>query len=139
MERWLAYSLLSLLLWGFWGVVLKQASRGLSWRQIYFYSGLATVTAVSTVAALYRGEVASTPRLGSLLAFAAGVFGTLGYIFMVKALAAGGEAAIVVPLTSLYPAVTVVLARLVLGETITPTKAAGIALAIAAIYLLSRP
>jgi len=139
LERWLIYSILSLLLWGFWGATLKQASKGLGWRQIYFFSGLATVTAVTTIAVFYRGELVTTPRIGALLAFAAGVFGTLGYIFMVKALAAGDEASIVVPLTSLYPAVTVLLARLVLGESITALKAAGIVLAIAAIYLLSKP
>jgi transporter family protein len=138
-ERWLIYSILSLLIWGAWGAVLKEASRGLSWRQLYFYSGLATVTAVATVGLMFHGEVAVTPRLQALLALLAGTFGTLGYIFMVKALEAGGKASVVVPLTSLYPAVTVILAYLALGERISPSRALGVALAIAAIYLLSRP
>ncbi len=139
MERWIVYSLLSLLLWGVWGVVLKEASRGISWRQLYVYSGLATIAAVSTVAAVGWAEVASTPRLQAGLSILAGAFGTLGYIFMVKALAAGGKASIVVPLTSLYPAVTVVLAYLVLRESLPPHRLLGVVLAIAAIYLLSKP
>jgi len=44
-----------------------------------------------------------------------------------------------VPLTSLYPAVTVILAWLLLGERINPSKATGIILALIAIYLFSRP
>jgi transporter family protein len=138
-ERWLIYSILSLLIWGAWGAVLKEASRGISWRQLYFFSGLATVAAVSTVGLTFHSEVFSTPRLQASLSLLAGTFGTLGYIFMIKALEAGGKASIVVPLTSLYPAVTVVLAYLLLGEHISFSKALGVVLAMAAIYLLSRP
>ena len=45
-----------------------------------------------------------------------------GLLCFFKALA-GGEAAVVVPLTALYPLVTVILCRVVLQETITPDSA----------------
>jgi transporter family protein len=49
----------------------------------------------------------------------------------------GGKAPIVVPLTALYPIVTVLLSFLVLSERISPIKAVGVVLALVAILLLS--
>ena len=139
LEKWLLYSLLSLLLWGIWGVLVKYVSETLSWQQLYFYSGLATVAIVLAIAVLGTRLVTSTRPLYAALALLAGVFGATGYIAMIKALESGGKASVVVPLTSLYPAVTVLLAWGLLREELTPSKVLGIALALAAIYLFSRP
>ena len=136
--KWLVYALLALLLWGAWGAVLKLASRNMVWQQLYFYSGLATITAVVVVGLLNAHSVLSVGKLDAVIAVVAGVFGTLGYIFMVKSLEAGGDASIVVPLTALYPAVTAVIAFTVLSEKPTLEKIVGIVLAIVAVYLLSR-
>jgi transporter family protein len=48
-----------------------------------------------------------------------------------------GKASIVVPLTALYPIVTVVLSFLILKESITLTQGLGVVLAIVSIILLS--
>jgi drug/metabolite transporter (DMT)-like permease len=48
----------------------------------------------------------------------------------------GGPLAIVVTLSSLYPASTVVLARLILAETLSRIQIAGIACAFAAVVLI---
>ncbi len=138
-EKWLAYSLASLILWGAWGILVKYVSETLNWRQLYFYSGLATITLVLLIALTASHDVLSVGPRNAVLAVLAGVFGATGYVAMIKALEAGGKASIVVPLTSLYPAVTVILAWLLLGERITPSKATGIILALIAIYLFSRP
>jgi drug/metabolite transporter (DMT)-like permease len=47
-----------------------------------------------------------------------------------------GPLSVMVTLTSLYPASTVVLARVVLGERLNPWQAAGVACALAAIVLI---
>jgi uncharacterized membrane protein len=44
----------------------------------------------------------------------------------------------VVPLTSLYPALTVVLSAAFLHEELAPTRVVGIIFALAAVFLLSR-
>jgi len=139
LEKWLLFSVASLILWGVWGVLLKYVSEGLPWRSLYFFSGLATVAIVTVIGLVWRGDLFSASPRQALLAFLAGLFGATGYIAMIKALETGGSASVVVPLTSLYPAVTVVLARILLGEEITLSKALGVVLALLAIYLFSKP
>ena len=72
----------------------------------------------------------------SIAAVIAGLAGSLGYVFFVKALE-HGEASIVLPLTALYPAVTIVLAVLFLHEKISIHQLIGILLAAVAVVLLS--
>jgi transporter family protein len=76
-------------------------------------------------------------KLGIGLGLLAGVIGSVGSIAFFPLLTRS-EASTVVPLTALYPAVTAVLAMVFLRESITPAKAAGIILSLAAIYLLNK-
>jgi transporter family protein len=48
-----------------------------------------------------------------------------------------GKASVIAPLTSLFPLVTVLLAVVILKERLNYGQYAGLALALAAIYLLS--
>ena len=61
----------------------------------------------------------------------------VGLLFFFEALARG-SATVVVPLTALYPAVAVVLSRIFLQEALTLRHLAGLALAMAAVWLLSK-
>ncbi len=130
----MAYALLCLIMWGLWGLVLKVASKSSTWLEVYFLSALASFTVAVTVFML------SNPHLrigrGALLALLAGAFGGGGYVLFMKALSTG-KASVVVPLTALYPALTAVLALVVLGERISVTQALGIVLAVLAAVLLS--
>jgi len=65
-------------------------------------------------------------------AAAAGLIVGLGNIAYFRSFEAGGVALEVIPFTALYPVVTVVLALLFLGERPSPTQAAGLFLAAAA-------
>ncbi len=60
----------------------------------------------------------------------------VGLLLFLEALSKG-PATVVVPLTALYPAVTVVLSRLFLKEALTWRHLVGLALALAAAWLLS--
>jgi drug/metabolite transporter (DMT)-like permease len=68
--------------------------------------------------------------------FGSGLLGSVGTLLMFVALRSG-PAYIVVPVASMYPAVTVILAVMSLGERASRLAAAGIASALAAIVLLS--
>jgi transporter family protein len=70
-------------------------------------------------------------------ALAAGICMAFGLLCFFQALASG-PATVVVPLTALYPLVTVILAWLILAEGLTLRHLAGIVLALAAVWLLSR-
>jgi drug/metabolite transporter (DMT)-like permease len=62
--------------------------------------------------------------------------GSLGYFYAIKSGAGAGEATI---LTALYPALTLVLSCLLLGESFTVKKGIGIALALASSAFLWFP
>jgi transporter family protein len=55
------------------------------------------------------------------------------------ALAIGGRASIVIPVTALFPLVTVILAMAFLRERMGTAQKIGLGLAMVAIYLLSLP
>jgi drug/metabolite transporter (DMT)-like permease len=102
-------------------------------------AGVASVV----VAALVLAPLGRFPgiRLGSaaLLVGCVAGFGDLGgNLFFV--LASGqGELAVVIVLTSLYPVMTAILARLFLHERLSPLRLAGVGLAISGVVLISLP
>jgi len=135
LNMWLVYALLSMFMWGLWGVVTKVALTRVEWFHYYVYGSIATFIAVGLTAYVYRAELA-VETLDFVKILVASGLGVLGYIFFVVAVK-GGDASIVVPLTALYPVVTVVLGVVLLGEEMSINKLAGVILAVVAILLLS--
>jgi transporter family protein len=137
MPRWLAFSLLTILAWGAWGAVSKIASDGVDadTNQFLFTIGLLPLMLI----VMRRGVVGGTrqDRAGIGWAFLTGILGGTGNIAFFRALVVGGNASIVVPVTALFPLVTVILAVGFLHERLGTAQKAGLVLAFAAIYLLS--
>jgi drug/metabolite transporter (DMT)-like permease len=73
------------------------------------------------------------PRLLAVITGAAGAAGTILFFFATHE----GFLAVTAVLTSLYPAVTIVLARTVLGERLTALRLAGLILAAACVGLIA--
>jgi drug/metabolite transporter (DMT)-like permease len=95
--------------------------------------GTATVAAVAAAVALASG----LPRASALPALAAiGLFDVSANGLLALALTKG-LVSLVSVLASLYPLVTVVLARAVLGERVARTQAAGIGFALAGVALIA--
>lgn len=137
MPRWLAFSLLTILCWGAWGAVSKVASDGVdaNTNQIFFTLGLLPLMAFVVRSPKLRG---GTQRAtGIAWAFLTGVLGGTGNIAFFRALVVGGKASIVVPVTALFPLVTVILAVVFLRERLGRVQKVGLLLALVAIYLLS--
>src|SRR5437870_7878450 len=125
MPRWLIWSLVALLSWGVWAILSKLIGDALS---AAHSQALSTVGLVPVMVALgFSGRVSATghPLQGILAAFAAGVLGCSGNIAYYEALKRGGKAATVVPLTALYPLVTIVLAVALLKEKLNRIQIAG--------------
>ena len=76
-------------------------------------------------------------RRGALLALGAGTLTCLGNVAYYSVLNRGAKAATVVPLTALYPVVTVLLAVMILKERLNAIQIAGIVLSLIAIYLFN--
>jgi transporter family protein len=137
MPKWLFYSLLSILLFGAWGLVSKAAIDLVSplQGQILFSLGLVPL---GIIAALSKDRRAgSQSRRGAGYGLLTGVFGSIGNIAFFEALSHGGKASTVVPFTALYPLVTVIGALLLLGEKLNWVQLCGVALALGAVFLFS--
>jgi transporter family protein len=137
MPAWLVYSLLTIVLWGVWGVLSKVVSSAVdaNTNQVFFALGLLPIIAI--VLRSQRLSQGTNRRTGMTWAFFTGILGGLGNVAFFQALEAGGKASIVVPATALFPVVTVLLAVTVLRERLGKLQIAGLALTLIAIYLLS--
>jgi drug/metabolite transporter (DMT)-like permease len=80
--------------------------------------------AIAVVAALFVSASLRPPRAVLPMLVGVGVFDTGANVF-VAAATTHGAAGIVAVLSALYPVVTVILARIVLGETLSAAKRAG--------------
>lgn len=143
---WFLWSLATIALWGVWGLVSKVASSGVDpWaNQVLFAGGVLPLlvlfffrTRAECAAAAADPAVAQRRRAGAGWALLTGILGGVGNIAFFQALGAGGNASVVTPVTALFPMVTVLLALVVLKERLRLVQWAGLALAFAAIYLLS--
>lgn len=138
LPRWLAFSLLTIALWGAWGAVSKVSSDGVDadTNQIFFTFGLLPLILVVWRSSRNAGG-GEARRKGIAWAFLTGIMGGTGNIAFFHALATGGKASIVAPVTALFPLVTVTLAVTLLHERIGTAQKFGLVLALVAIYLLS--
>ena len=138
-SAWLWPALISLGIYGLWGLESKVVSERISPAMNQFLT-TPGVLVVALVLRLRREKPAqsrgSRRAVGIVCAFLTGVLGTVGNMTFYEALGRGGKATIVVPLTTLYPMVTLALAATFLGERIGGRQWAGILLALLAILML---
>lgn len=137
MPRWFLYSLVTMLLWGGWGVVSKPLATTLSPWQVQCLSTIGLLPVLAVMIASKRLRSGSNRRRGFWQAFAAGIISSAGNIACYQALATGGKAAAVIPLTSLYPLVTIILALALLRERLNAVQWGGIGVSFVALYFLS--
>jgi transporter family protein len=136
-SAWMTLSVLTVFLWGLWGLESKFIVERISplMNQVIFPLGF--VPAVIFVLFSKNVRKTSDHLRGGFWAFFTGVLGGTGNIAFCVSLASGGKAAVVVPLVGLAPLVTVILAALWLKESVTRTQVVGLVLALISIYLLS--
>jgi transporter family protein len=136
MANWLGFSLMALGLWGVWGLLSKVAAQHLPSQAVYLLAITGHLVVVGYLAATTGLAIPWHPG-GVAAALAAGVAMAFGLLSFFRALSQA-PAAVVMPLTALYPLVTVILSLAVLHETLNPRQVLGVALALAAVWLLSR-
>ncbi len=133
--NWLVLSMVTIISWGFVGFFLKLASNYSHWPEIYIVSNLAILVASLLIYISQRPSI-SVGSSGFNYAMVAGIMMALSAISFYVAIEVG-KAIIVIPLTSLYPVVTIVLSYLILHEQISLTKGVGIILALVALVLVA--
>jgi transporter family protein len=140
MARWLVWTLATITTWGVWAVLSKMLSDEIpspAQAQV-----LSTVGVLPVVVALWlmKEEPASgNQRRGISIALGSGIVSCLGNIAYFDVFNRGTKAAAVIPITALYPAVTVLLAIPLLHERLNRWQAIGIGLSMGAIWLFNVP
>ena len=95
-------------LWGLWGFLSKLAALQLPTGAVYLMSVTGHLAVIGFLAASGGLAIPWQPA-GLAAGLGAGLCMAFGLLYFLKALAAGGTGGVVVPLTALYPMVTVVL------------------------------
>jgi transporter family protein len=136
MSLWLIFAVSCVSFWGVWGFLAKlSTARGLHPLALAAVSSLTTALTAWTAFYFIGGAPWGKAHGNIPLALLTGILGSAGAISFFLALH-HGRASLVVPLSALYPAITILLSLLLLGERPTPTQGLGIVLAIIASILL---
>ncbi len=134
-KKWLWFAITAGLLWGIWGIIAKVISADVS---PYMNHVLFTAGMIFTLPLVFRKcKWAALNKKGLVWAIVAGTFAISGNVAVFYAFSLGGQAAIVIPLTNLYPLITIIVAVIFLKEKLTGWNILGLVLAIPAILLLS--
>jgi transporter family protein len=132
---WLGYALLCIFWWGLWGFLSKVGSAAASPLQMQFLFTLGMFPVAVGMLLAMRGRV-DRDRVGISYGVLCGIvtgLGTLGYFAALRV----QDASVVTPITGVFPALTVVLAFIVLRERLNKIQVGGMLLALASIVILS--
>jgi drug/metabolite transporter (DMT)-like permease len=133
--NWLLYSVGAGLSWGIWGVIVKDISEDVS---PYLNHCLFTIGMLMMFPLLIRKlKVSNINKKGFAWSIIAGILAVAGNVAVYKAFSNGGNAAVVIPVTNLYPLVTIVVALFAFKEKLNWVNGIGILLSVPAILLLS--
>ncbi|MDH5525041.1 MAG: EamA family transporter [Desulfobulbaceae bacterium] len=135
MEKWMAASLLALIIYGFWGFFPKLAVQYISPPSalIYEIAGAMLVGLIALLLVRFQPDVHPKGILFAMLTGITGMIGTLFYFYA----ASRGKISVVVSMSALYPVITIILAAIFLREPITIKQIFGIIFAMTAIGLLT--
>jgi transporter family protein len=134
--RWQWYAGLTLIAWGFWGLLPKLALQTLDRKSVLVWDSVGALL-VGLVVLAARGFRAQTEPWGVFYAIAYGICGLGGAYLFLMAMERGARASVLVPFTALYPVVTLLLGILLLRERPLPIHLVGLAFAVVAVVLLS--
>ncbi len=133
--NWLIYALLSLFLYGLWGLFSKLATNYIDAKSVLVYDVCGAVVVclilLGTNSFQWQGDIR-----GIIYAILVGIAGTTATLFFLIAISQTSVSTVLI-ITSLYPAVTVVLAFLILKEPITLRQGIGIFFAILALIFFA--
>ena len=134
MSGWVVPAVLYIVFLGASGVTTKLALRTISWEQLVLWVPIVYIC-ISAVL-LATGTRFALGRGGAWAALTAVCVAAALVLFFIAL--THGDAATVVPVTSVYPVITLIGAALFLSEKITLVRGAGTALVVAGVVLLSQ-
>lgn len=133
--HWLSAAFISLLSFGAWGFFTKLSVLHIDAKSALIYQTLGVMIIGLVTLGLMNFKPASDVK-GFSYAVLTGITYGVGCLFYFIA-ASKGKIITVVTLTALYPLVTILLAYLLLQESVSAKQCAGVVLALVAIFLMS--
>jgi transporter family protein len=135
MKNWIFPVFGAFVFWGLWGFLPKITTRTISPMNAMIFEAIGGVL-VAGLAVLSRGYHLELTRQGVLLALLTGVFGIIGAWMYLQAVSTG-KVSLVVSFTALYPILSIILAVVFLGETLSVRQGVGIAMAMLSMLLIA--
>jgi uncharacterized membrane protein len=134
--RWFWYSVLTVMGWAGWAILLKLGSLEIPVRPTLFWqtTGMLPVALCLLVARSFRID---TNFKGISYSLLNGTFTAGGILALLAAYRSGGNTSVVAVITSLYPLVTFALAVALLHERLTVSQMSGLVLATVSIIIFS--
>ena len=135
MAGWLFFASIAVVLWGVVGLLQKLGTNRISARSLLVWLMAGFVALLPWFVRRAHLSVLGTREV--LIGILGGITNGLGSWFLFASLEVGAKASVAVPLTALYPLVTVLVATLYLREALTSLQWAGIGLALVGGAMLS--
>ena len=135
MKEWILPTAGAFICWGIWGFLPKITVKYIDPRSAAVYGVLGGIIVAIIILILLKFRIEANP-IGISSAVATGLLGSLGALLFLYAVNKG-PVSLIVTLSALYPVLTILLAVLFLGETVSMRQGLGIILAFAAIGLIS--
>ncbi|HZR31428.1 MAG TPA: EamA family transporter [Terriglobales bacterium] len=132
---WFWFSVAVLLSWGVVGLLQKLSTNRLSGESatIWLIVGFLLFQPL-----IFPGKAAlEVSFYAAVLGVLGGLLNSLGAWALLEAMHSGGKASVVAPFTAMYPIVVVLVAPLLLHETVTLLQGLGVLCGLAAVALLS--
>ena len=135
MAHWLWLSMIVVAFWGMVGLLQKITTNHISAEAVLIWDRIGYVGFLPFL--LVGLHLSHLGPKDILIGTLAGIINSLGALYLYMSLRNGAKASIAVPLTALYPLITVLLAVVFLGERLNGRHWCGVALALVASVLMS--
>jgi drug/metabolite transporter (DMT)-like permease len=134
-RSWIFYAALLILFWGVWGAFSALPSSKYGYPDEMIYS-IWALTMIIPAAFALRGQKWDRRPAATIYGLLIGLTGAGGQLILFQALTMG-PAYLIFPIVSISPAITVIMAMILLRERISPLAVVGLILALAAIVLFT--
>ncbi len=135
MKEWILPTLGAMVFWGVWGFIPKITTRYLEPKSAIVYEVMGGMILGAIALVSLNFQLDFHPK-GIALAITTGMLGFIGAFCFLNAVLRG-PVTLVATVSALYPVVSIILAILVLHETVTVRQCVGIALALLSMILVA--
>ena len=135
MRAWVFPAAATVIFWGLFGFIPKITTRYISPTSASVYAAFAGIPVALIIMAIMRFQLDTDPK-GVILASITGVLGMLGALGYLVAVSRG-PVSLISPFTALYPAFSILLAMVFLGETLAVRQWVGVGMAFGAAVLIA--